>query len=172
MSGKRTRDPFTITEWVWEAAAQLQVPSPWSYEDIAQEVLVDLFASWRKGESELPAPTDAVNFSWVATRVRWKLRDVLKRERSEIRQSWESVEAYLKDGLPSPRAERWGERLEEVSFLLTAREQQVLDLRILGGKSYTKVAKELGISESTARTHYNSAVRKIQDSLGDGGTGS
>jgi RNA polymerase sigma factor (sigma-70 family) len=123
-------------------------------QDLTQDVFMDLYAELRSGR--------VVNNpkGWTVTVLRRKISSQTARTR---REGWTFAPPEMLDRLSAPPATdpSWTDDLQKLLSVLTAREQEVLLLR-LGGMKYREIAHELGLSGSAVNTLLARALRKLQ----------
>lgn len=117
-------------------------------EDILQDTFVQLL-------------NDGIRFSpgkeqaWLYKVARNKCFNVLKRQKKQ-------TEVHL----PTTSASEQHWEFLELIAPLTAAEQEIVSLKIIGGFSHKEIAKIIGATVAATKKRYERAVQKLRDEMG------
>ncbi len=137
--------------------------------DLAQDAWVAALEADRRGKG--PAPSQPAEAAWLGKILRNKIRETFRRARAAKRGGGMAAAQIEPDEIPapgtSPSARLLRSTREEHLMLamdsLPDRDQQVLKLTFLEGKSRKEVALLLGVGEHQVGNRYREALRRLRE---------
>lgn len=145
--------------------------------ELAVELTAETFAEGWRSRHTLRGTSAVERRAWLFTIARRRWAGYLERgrvERSALRRLGMQLPRFHEDdlaaideraGLPALRAELAGELAQ-----LSAEQQRALQLRVVEELPYPQVARELGVSEQTARARVSRGLRALARALEPGHT--
>lgn len=166
-----------IRRWVEEASYGANLPHDKNLDDLAQEVLMQVF----KDIGEFKVEPEASFSGWVRMITHRKLTDYWRRERAKKRGGGkqrhlgEFDDVGGRERFEDPKVERQSmllryqelsESLQQAITQLSDKHKRVIELRMFQGKPFAEVMVDLGYTkEVTVRSLYMRALQRLQELL-------
>jgi len=166
-----------VAKWVAEVCYGQTLPADKSYDDLQQEVMLQVF----RDIGDFHVEPGASFSGWVRTIADRKLKDYWRRARAKkrgggnVKHLGDLDEAGGREHLADDKVERQSMlvRFQELRGALDAalgqlsdKHKRVIELRLFQGKSFAEIAPELGYDkEVTVRSLHMRALQRLQELL-------